>query len=430
MSIRNSITGPSAETTVGKDSSAAVFNLPKQLLCESSTYFEAALNNGFAETATQKITLDDDDDHPEIFRTYAAWLFERELSQESIGEVADVEHHLFFVYIFADKRGIRRLANDVVTKMSSLWVTQSIDLSTTVECLPLLLPGCTLYELTLDNLILASRAGTAAVAGPTAKVVVGSGANAKPFYVHKQLLCDSSTYFTTALNDGFAETKHQTIKLDDEDPDIFLTYVLWLYGGKLSREALPSDQTEGPFENHLFKLYVFADKRGVKNLANNTITMLAAHWVQKCVTMSEVAWVVLLLSPNDKLYELIQDHLILELREEILDEPKHLLAAMDLPKEFLFNLLRRSGKLGKQFERAHHCFEAWSEWNMSLEQCKRAFQEFNTPLHDQSRFLIVVLEYPIGYTSKLKDCHPQLSLLPDDSLRFTTGTPQIVHPGV
>ncbi|KEQ74064.1 hypothetical protein M436DRAFT_44896 [Aureobasidium namibiae CBS 147.97] len=198
----------------------------------------------------------------------------------------------------------------------------------------------------------------AAVAGPTAKVVVGSGANAKPFYVHKQLLCDSSTYFTTALNDGFAETKHQTIKLDDEDPDIFLTYVLWLYGGKLSREALPSDQTEGPFENHLFKLYVFADKRGVKNLANNTITMLAAHWVQKCVTMSEVAWVVLLLSPNDKLYELIQDHLILELREEILDEPKHLLAAMDLPKEFLFNLLRRSGKLGKQFERAHHCFEA------------------------------------------------------------------------
>ncbi|KEQ74063.1 hypothetical protein M436DRAFT_72444 [Aureobasidium namibiae CBS 147.97] len=160
MSIRNSITGPSAETTVGKDSSAAVFNLPKQLLCESSTYFEAALNNGFAETATQKITLDDDDDHPEIFRTYAAWLFERELSQESIGEVADVEHHLFFVYIFADKRGIRRLANDVVTKMSSLWVTQSIDLSTTVECLPLLLPGCTLYELTLDNLILASRAGT------------------------------------------------------------------------------------------------------------------------------------------------------------------------------------------------------------------------------------------------------------------------------
>lgn len=43
--------------------------------------------------------------------------------------------------------------------MSSLWITQPIDLNTTVECLPLLLPGCTLYELTLDNLILESRDG-------------------------------------------------------------------------------------------------------------------------------------------------------------------------------------------------------------------------------------------------------------------------------
>jgi hypothetical protein len=58
---RANLTGPFAEITVGAGSSAVVFNLPKKLLCESSTYFKAALNNGFAETATQKITLDDDD---------------------------------------------------------------------------------------------------------------------------------------------------------------------------------------------------------------------------------------------------------------------------------------------------------------------------------------------------------------------------------
>lgn len=156
----NSIAGPFAEITVKRGAFIAVFNLPKQLLCNSSTYFNAALNNGFLETAAQKITLDDDDDHPEIFRTYAAWLFEHELTQESIDEVADVERHLFLVYIFADKRGIRRLANDVVTRMSSIWADQPIDLNTTVEYLPLLLPGCTLYELTLDSLILASRDGT------------------------------------------------------------------------------------------------------------------------------------------------------------------------------------------------------------------------------------------------------------------------------
>jgi hypothetical protein len=127
------------------------------LLCNSSTYFKAALNNGFSETATQKITLDDDD--PEVFRTYAAWLFEHEITNESLSEVENLERHLFHVYIFADKRGISCLANDVVTMMSSFWVTENIGLNTTIECMPLLPPGCTLYELTLDNLVLVSRKG-------------------------------------------------------------------------------------------------------------------------------------------------------------------------------------------------------------------------------------------------------------------------------
>jgi hypothetical protein len=58
--------------TVGKGDSAVVLNLPKELLCNSSTYFKAALNNGFLETMTQNITLDDD---PDVFSTYAVWLF-------------------------------------------------------------------------------------------------------------------------------------------------------------------------------------------------------------------------------------------------------------------------------------------------------------------------------------------------------------------
>jgi hypothetical protein len=113
------------------------------------------LNNGFSETLTQKITLDDED--PDVFRTYAVWLLQTQITEESLKKFIreDVlEQHLFHVYIFADKRGIRHLANDVVTTMSSYWIYHDV---VTLECLPLLPPGCTLYELALDYLILQSR---------------------------------------------------------------------------------------------------------------------------------------------------------------------------------------------------------------------------------------------------------------------------------
>ncbi|THZ82048.1 hypothetical protein D6C84_06068 [Aureobasidium pullulans] len=82
MSVWSSLTGPFCEITVGSGDAAVVFSLPKVLLCNSSTYFKAALNNGFSETSLQKINLDDDDPH--IFRTYAAWLFEHEIANEAI----------------------------------------------------------------------------------------------------------------------------------------------------------------------------------------------------------------------------------------------------------------------------------------------------------------------------------------------------------
>jgi hypothetical protein len=124
------------------------------LLCNSSTYFKAALNNGFSETLTQKITLDDED--PDVFRTYAVWLFQLEITDDSLSEVDNLIRHLFQVYIFADKRDIRSLANDVVTFLSSFWVSERIHLCAS-EYLPLIPPQCTLYELVLDTLILDLR---------------------------------------------------------------------------------------------------------------------------------------------------------------------------------------------------------------------------------------------------------------------------------
>ncbi|KAH0337160.1 hypothetical protein KCU81_g8227, partial [Aureobasidium melanogenum] len=133
MSVRANITGPFAEIIVGAGRSAVVFTLPKELLCKSSTYFKAALNNGFSETTTQRIVFDDDD--PDIFRTYAVRLLQEELKRECLDEVSQVERHLFQLYIFADKRGILDLANDVVTMMASYWDQEVINMSVTRDCL-------------------------------------------------------------------------------------------------------------------------------------------------------------------------------------------------------------------------------------------------------------------------------------------------------
>ncbi|THX68620.1 hypothetical protein D6D05_09349 [Aureobasidium pullulans] len=154
MSVRSSLTGPFAEITVGTGDAAVVFNLPKVLLCNSSTYFKAALNNGFSETATQSISLDDES--PEVFRTYAAWLFEHEICQ-NVEELACFESHMFQVYLFADKRGIIGLTNDVVTKLCCFWSINNINKDITTEYLPQLSSSCTLYQMTLDSMILESR---------------------------------------------------------------------------------------------------------------------------------------------------------------------------------------------------------------------------------------------------------------------------------
>ncbi|KAG9567822.1 hypothetical protein KCU71_g3417, partial [Aureobasidium melanogenum] len=384
MSVRANITGPFAEITVGAGTSAVIFNLPKELLCRSSTYFSAALNNGFSETTTQRIVLDDDD--PDIFRTYAVWLFQEELKRGCLDKVPQLQRHLFRLYIFADKRGIGELTNDVVTMLASYWNEKAIDMSVTQECLPLISSQCTLYRLTLDSLLLESRAAEwdekkweqfgrhpqdvmlelfrkerhfpdsfrepdeciksichyhdhtgivneqvecaervergcntwehyphggpqqvawewdAITAGPTALIIVGSGRTTESFHVHKKLLCDSSTYFKAALNNGFAETHDQKITLDDETPAIFRTYVLWLYEGQLNRETIPPDNRGKSVQRYLFELYVFADKRGVTNLANDTITMLASRLTDTEVDLDNIRWLHPLIPHGSKLY--------------------------------------------------------------------------------------------------------------------------------
>jgi hypothetical protein len=215
-----------------------------------------------------------------------------------------------------------------------------------------------------------------AITGPTAQIIVGSSAGIKTFSIHKKLLCDSSTYFKAALNNGFAETKEQTINLDDEDPAIFRTFALWLYEGELNKKTLPHEKVSGKLVKHLFNLYVFADKRGIGNLANDTITMLASYWIYNIIDLTEVECEVLVVLRNSKLYELVLDNLTLELRDNHMD--CDLLAASDLPKDFLIDLLRQTSQLCETFIGNFKCLQAVCHYHchngqgiMGKEECIR-----------------------------------------------------------
>ncbi|CAD0096916.1 unnamed protein product, partial [Aureobasidium vineae] len=321
-----SIDGLFAEITVGAGSSAVVFNLPKKLLCNSSIYFKAALNNGFLETTTQKITLDDED--LEVFRTYVVWLFQAELKHESLDKTRNVARHLVHVYIFADRRGIVSLADDVVTMMSSFWLCECLD--TTPD------PG-------IESL----RVGT---------------------------------------NKGFVETKEQTITLDDKDPKIFTTYVLWLYEKKLNKDTTPEcseDECTGcdAFQGHLSRLYVFADKRGILKLTNDILTMWVSNWINNPVNLSEITQVLPLILRESNLYKLVADMMALEVR---LDHMTDGLSDADLSKEFVVDLLCRTIRLPEEFNKYFMCSQSACHYHshddqnvVSEEECIRRIEAGN-----------------------------------------------------
>ncbi|TIA29190.1 hypothetical protein D6C79_10015 [Aureobasidium pullulans] len=174
-----------------------------------------------------------------------------------------------------------------------------------------------------------------ALGGPTAQIIVGPSGNTQTFNIHKKLLCDSSAYFKAALNNGFAETTSQKITLDDEDPAIFHVFAVWLHDSEIVlHPAVPAAR-----ETNLLELYLFADKRGIINLANDTITVLASFWVNHRIAKARINWIFDEILTSSELYRLILDSIFLEFRDGFATEDD--LKTSDLPKSVLVDLLVR-----------------------------------------------------------------------------------------
>lgn len=134
-------------------------------------------------------------------------------------------------------------------------------------------------------------------------------------------------------------------------------------------------------EGHMLELYVFADKRGIPDLANDTITMLASRWAVEPVDSNNIGWLFSFISRSSKLYQLIVDKLVLEFRNDS-EELESRLVNGDLPSIALVDLLLRSHSITENFNKSQECFESVCHYHlhgqqggMSEEDCIRRIED-------------------------------------------------------
>ena len=92
----------------------------------------------------------------------------------------------------------------------------------------------------------------------------------KVWHLPEKLLKSRSTFFTAALEGGFAEGKSKNITLPEENPDIFKCFVEWLYVG--------SDEPERLDSNHVVILWTLGDRLGCPLMQDDAICLLASHY--------------------------------------------------------------------------------------------------------------------------------------------------------
>jgi hypothetical protein len=106
--------------------------------------------------------------------------------------------------------------------------------------------------------------------GAIVTVTVGSGDEERSYFIYEGLLKHYSSYFRTALKKEWEEGATKTIELTDDEPGVFQIFFHWIFTGTLYSELSPGGEI--PYDlMQLFKLFIFADARGIPELSNATI---------------------------------------------------------------------------------------------------------------------------------------------------------------
>jgi hypothetical protein len=98
------------------------------------------------------------------------------------------------------------------------------------------------------------------------------------------LLVHYSKFFRAALTGNFSEARNKTVKLEEDDPEVFELFVHWLYYQRFPDKSLGDDETilkiwiepnrETAYTHFYIYLYLFGDKYDVPSLRSDTINEL------------------------------------------------------------------------------------------------------------------------------------------------------------
>lgn len=57
---------------------------------------------------------------------------------------------------------------------------------------------------------------------------------AREFHAHRDLLCSASSYFKGGLQGGCSEASSKVVVLEEEKPEVFETFIYWMYFDRLA----------------------------------------------------------------------------------------------------------------------------------------------------------------------------------------------------
>lgn len=104
------------------------------------------------------------------------------------------------------------------------------------------------------------------------RIEVGSDLNKKEFLIHKKLLSVKAPVFGKMFNGGFKEAETNCATLPKDDLKAFKSFVEWLYRETIRTIRLDVPEDDDSQSSEMFKLYLFASKYLLIELADRSLT--------------------------------------------------------------------------------------------------------------------------------------------------------------
>ncbi len=137
---------------------------------------------------------------------------------------------------------------------------------------------------------------------------VGTGDAKKVWHLPEKLLKSKSTFFTAALEGGFAEALSKKVTLSEEDPDIFRYFVEWLYVGYGNQGV--------HFEPNLIVcLWIMGDRLGCPLMQDDAMRNLVHYDYDSHIEKATLKQIYEGSAPGSKIRQFAVDRCLFDIRQ-------------------------------------------------------------------------------------------------------------------